>query len=195
MTAKRDLKKRVRERQERTGERYTTALQHVRRRKPKVPVIELRELTAEAAALGIQCRVFVFPGLAERLGAETLLRRLRDAMVATDGDPATRLMHAVVMKGERPLIAWGSPRALLESERFLARVRAGLGGVSESGTMMALYVAAKRRVETVLCMLWVSMVPALASREPSIILTTPDALLDEEPLVALRFRASEEAGR
>jgi hypothetical protein len=185
MTRKRDLKKRVRERQERTGERYTTALQHVRRRALRVPVIELGEMTAEAAAVGIKCRVFAFPDLAEKIGCAALLRRLRDALLDTEGDPATELMRSVVMRGERPLVAWGSPRSLIEMDRFLARARAGLGGVSESGTMLALHVAGS--VETVLCLLWLPLVPALPSREPSIILATPDALLEQEPFVSLRF--------
>jgi hypothetical protein len=188
MTRKRDLKKRVRERQERTGERYTTALQHVRgRRVPKVPVIELGDMTAEAAGLGIKCRVFAFPDLAEKIGCAAILRRLRDALQATGDDPATELMRTVVMRGERPLVAWGSPRSLIEMERFLARARAGLGGVSESGTMLALHVAGQGGVETVLCLLWLPLVLAFASREPSIILATPDALIEQEPFVSRRF--------
>jgi len=51
MTAKKDLKKKVRSRQLQTGERYTAALERVKqsRARPRVPILELPDLSAIAA--------------------------------------------------------------------------------------------------------------------------------------------------
>src|SRR5215831_17893452 len=102
MTAKRDLKRRVRDRQGRTGESYMTALRHVLDQRPSVvPVVEMIEV---GAAMGIQCRVRMAPVLADRIDAVGALRRLRDALIATERDPAFDLMRRVVMHGECPTI-------------------------------------------------------------------------------------------
>jgi hypothetical protein len=67
MTKKRDLKRLVRERQERTGESYTTERRQVVAHaapaaagpepSPVIPVIEMVSFTAEAKRLGFACRV------------------------------------------------------------------------------------------------------------------------------------------
>ena len=84
MTAKKDLKKLVRDRQMRTGESYTTALQHVLRQRPEeappeaepaerspVPVVEIADLSEDAARLGLRCRVTIDAALAARIDALT----------------------------------------------------------------------------------------------------------------------------
>ncbi len=67
MTAKKDLKRRVRERQAQTGESYVTARRHVvaqapEPESPKRPVIhvdEMHDITEAAAKLGWRCRVVI----------------------------------------------------------------------------------------------------------------------------------------
>ena len=55
MTDRRDFKRRVRARQAHTGESYMVALQHVRaQRPPRVPMIELVDLTPVGKALGLR---------------------------------------------------------------------------------------------------------------------------------------------
>jgi hypothetical protein len=156
MTAKRDLKRRVRERQGRTGESYMTALRHVLDQRPNVvPVVEMIELSEVGAAMGFQCRVRMAPALAGRIDAVGALRRLREALIATERDPAFDLMRRVVMHGEAPAIR---PTGADSGRRFLTRVRAGIGGISEHGRMLALAVSGRRGIEMVLFMLRVSPV-------------------------------------
>jgi hypothetical protein len=172
MTAKKDLKRRVRERQARTGESYMTALRQVRGaqeppdRPPAFPVVELGDLTDAGAALGMRCRIGIFPGLAARVDGARALTRLRDLLLATAGDPALELMRAVVLRGETPERPLGIAD-VTAARTFIARVRAGLGGVSLGGRMLALQVDG----ETVLYTLW--MVPR---RDPMLIVTSPDGL-------------------
>jgi hypothetical protein len=192
MTSKRDLKKRVRERAARTGESYTTAREHVVG-KPGQSVgllIETQDLSDEAASLGIRCPVRIFPELARRVDSSVVLVRLRDVLRATERDPRTELLRAVVLRGEQPepppmakppgAEARGPLRHEIESfgmvslyrtltgggdEDFVARARAGIGGVSESGTMLALPVAGRKGFEMVVCQLSLSPPrPAAAMR-------------------------------
>lgn len=150
MTRKRDLKRRVRERQERTGESYTTARRQVLARaappespahSPVIPVVEMISLTSEAERLGFACRVVIASTLAGRVEPTAVLERVRDALRATADDPGTSFLRAVVLGGEaappRP-----RPGSLAEVQRFIARAHAGIGGVSDSGSLMALPVDA-----------------------------------------------------
>jgi len=140
MTAKKDLKRRVRERQARTQESYTAALAHVRAgARPKVPVTELNDVTELAAELGIRCRVSAYPGIDER----PALEKVRDALRATAGDPETERLRAALFENRAPNdgLSWQVTDlyGLLEkTRRFLARARAGIGGVS--GHLIAVHV-------------------------------------------------------
>ena len=156
MTAKRDLKKRVRERQARTGERYTTALAEVLQERPgRVPVLELVELTADAAALGLRCRAAMFPDVAAAVDGASVLARLRDALLATRDDPRLNLLRSALLDGARlPAPARRPLEVVADVHAFRDRVRAGLAGVSDGGTMLALTVEARRGgVELVVCRL------------------------------------------
>ena len=191
MTSKRDLKRRVRERQKRTGERYTTALGHVKGQRPaSIPVVEMVDLTEHAARLGLRCRILMSPDLTEACGV-LAVEKLRDALHATQDDPATRHFRAVALAGERRVPDRCSPREILaEGGRFMARARAGIGGVSPDGSMIAFQVAAGRGIETVVCTLWMMTVPTAPAaqpampiplsnpwdRDPMIILTTPGGI-------------------
>lgn len=175
MTARRDLKRRVRERQARTGESYMTALRHVLDNRPAVPVVELIDITDIAAALGIACRARLTPTLADRIDAASALRQLRDALVATLRDPALDLMRRVVLGGESPSI---KPTSIDVTRRFMTRVRAGIGGVAEHGRLLALAVDGRRGhgPEMVVFLLLLSPV-AYVSYTPTVVLTCTDGSL------------------
>jgi hypothetical protein len=186
MTVKRDLKRRVRERQGRTGESYMTALRHVLDQRPSVvPVVEMIELSEVGAAMGIQCRVRMAPVLADRIDVVGALRRLRDALIATERDPAFDLMRRVVIHGECPvmnkLIDIGTGR------RFLARVRAGIGGISEHGRLLALVVDGRRGPEMIVFMLWLA--PASYGHyRPSLVLASADGTVDGPGELSITWR-------
>src|SRR5258706_6897941 len=127
MTAKRDLKRRVRERQARTGESYVIALHHVlSQRESRVPVVELIDVTDIAAPLGIKCRTVMAPSMVGRVDPTAMLTQLRGALLTTSNDPDFVRMRAVVFAGEHPKL---DMEPVLES-RFFARLRAGIGGIS-----------------------------------------------------------------
>jgi hypothetical protein len=173
MTDRRDLKRRVRERQARTGEAYMTALRHVRgARGTPVPVVELVDISQIGEALGFKCPAMVVPALAERIDVGATLRQLRDALIATASDPASGLMRAMVLHGERP-----SPMSMSvsydEGVRFMRRVRAGIGGFSEGGSLLAFNVLGRHATVLVIFMLWIS------PRRTSLMLTSIDTLFGD----------------
>lgn len=185
MTAKRDLKRRVRDRQGRTGESYMVALRHVLDQRPNaVPVVEMIDLSDVATALGIQCQARMAPVLAERIDAASALRRLRDALIATAADPAFDLMRRVVLHGE-PAVA--RPAGIDPGRRFLARVRAGIGGISEHGRMLALAVNGRHGPELLVFMLWLAPAPYLQYR-PSLVMIATDGTLDGPGGLSLAWR-------
>jgi hypothetical protein len=155
MTAKKDLKRRVRERQARTGESYAAARAQVVAQAPKpaepepepasqsaIPFEELIDLTTRAAAIGIKCRVAMSSRLTGRIDPDQTLVRIRDALLATDEDPATRTLRTVVLRGEHVHAPAGARVQdwFGSTRRFVARALAGIGGVSEHGNMLAITV-------------------------------------------------------
>lgn len=161
--------------------------------------MELVDLTEQGARFGLKCRIVMTSELANVSG-HAAIERLRDALLATADDPATRQFRSVALAGEPLVGPRGSPLEILdEARRFMARARAGIGGVSEGGWLMALHLAGPRGVETVVCMLWFmdgstspllsgaavrSSFPALfgpgartGGRDPLVVLTTPGGLL------------------
>jgi hypothetical protein len=169
MTAKRDLKRRVRERAARTGESYVTARRHVvqaddapaaalapapAKSAPAMEVVELLDLTADAAQLGLRCRVFMPPSIAAAADPAVVLARLRDVLVGTEGDPLTARLRAVALAG-KPSPAPSARRPDLTAlRRFFQRARAGLGGVSDDGSALALPIAGKTGMVPVVCSIW-----------------------------------------
>jgi hypothetical protein len=201
MTERRDLKRRVRERQARTGESYMTALRHVQEDRPgAIPTIELADLTELGAPLGFKCRLAMFPRLAERVDAAAMLVRLRDALLMTEGDRSLTLMRRVVLGGGRARMLGGTAAALEEARRFVDRAKAGVGGVSESGRMLALQVATRpgrgaaseidagqgagASVEMVLFVLQLLPPFVPVFRDPTLVIT-PIGELTVDPLFAL----------
>jgi hypothetical protein len=75
------------------------------------------------------------------------LQRIREVLVETTGDPLTERLRQMVLEGRSletlsewtPLQLPGLPQ-LAPVEQFLKRARAGLGGLSPGGTMIAVHV-------------------------------------------------------
>jgi len=179
MTTRRDLKRRVRDRQGRTGESYMTALRHVlaQRDEPAperapVPVVELIDISEAATAIGMQCGARLVPWLADRIHVGATLRRLVDVLLATTADPAFDKMRSVVLHGAQPM---ARPMDLPAIQRFLARVRAGIGGVSDHGQIVALTVDGRHGMEMVLFCLWLQPV-AYLTYKPFVCLAAPDGM-------------------
>ena len=121
MTKKKDLKKLVRGRQAKTGESYTAALAHVRKR--PIEIEEVPDATSEARAAGLDCNAVVSkPELKE----QALFVRVREMLEAL-GVPLQRLTPVP------PAV-----RLAVEARRFLDSVRAGSRGVSRDGSLFAL---------------------------------------------------------
>ncbi|MBS1120824.1 MAG: domain containing protein [Deltaproteobacteria bacterium] len=172
MTVKRDLKRRVRDRQQRTGESYTTARRHVLADRPNpspspsaIPVDEVIDVSELAAAIGLRCKVLVFPAVAERAEPTVVLTAVRDALIATTGDPATERLRRLALRGEvsRAPDRWSHDR---NGPRFIERVRAGLGGMSDDGRTLAIHVAGRAGIVPILCTPW--------RRDPTLMLMTID---------------------
>ena len=137
MTEKKDLKKRVRERQARTNESYTQALAHVLAAKGRV--VELDDVTDIAGELGIRCKVSAFRDVDVR----PALERIRDALQATGDDPETQTLRRALFDNQSPDrgLGWNVTdihRLVAYVRQFLARARAGIGGVS--GQLIAVHV-------------------------------------------------------
>jgi len=177
MTDQRDFKRRVRDRQARTGESYMTARRHVlaQRPEPAIPVVETIDATDDAARLGLRCRVLVFPRLAEKIEIAALLAKVRDALLLTAEDKETQLIRELALYGRpprRPML-WAADVA--GSKRFVARVRAGMGGTTNDGHVLAIHVAGRDGIVVVMCTCWY----VVAGRDPTLVLTTLDELGNE----------------
>lgn len=170
MTAKKDLKRRVRERQARTGESYVAARRAVIE-PPAIEVVEMDDVSELAAELGLRGRIVMARALAAQIDPREALVRLRDVALATSDDPAMETLRAVALRGERPQTLARSPRWAEELARFRARVRAGIGGVSEGGTVLALPLGGARGIVMMVCHLGFG---AMHERSPAIVLTTAD---------------------
>jgi hypothetical protein len=172
MTQHRDLKRLVRERQARTGESYVTALRHVRgERASAIPVVELVDLSELAQTLGLTCDVLILPEVFHRIDPSAVLLQLRTVLRATAADPAFAVMREVVLEGRtRPRL----PRAPDDTVQFAARLRGGIGGVSNNGRSLAFAVTGRQVAELLVFSLW--MVPAPYDlRPPRLIITTPES--------------------
>ncbi len=131
--------------------------------------IEALELTDLARELGCRCAVSMLPDLAQKVDPRAAVSRLREVLLATAEDPKLQLFRAVVLYGT-PL---KQPRRagfedVQPAIRFLDRVRAGIGGISDGGTMLALHIGAVPMVCTVL-----QTSLAQTDREPRVVMTSP----------------------
>jgi hypothetical protein len=146
MTAKKDLKRRVRDRQEKTGESYVTARRHVLAAAPAEPAPdessaidydEMLDLTARGEALGFACRVYSSTKLGRLVDHESLLHRIRDIVHATTEDPDMAKIRAVTLRGEHPVLPARTADWWAQTRQFVRRAMAGIGGISEAGNMLA----------------------------------------------------------
>jgi hypothetical protein len=157
MTAKKDLKRRVRERQVKTGESYVTARRHVLAAAPDVPadvpaadvpapeprpapaidVDELQDITEAGAALGFHCRIYASSKLARHVDLDGLLQHIREILSATSEDPEMAHMRGAILRGERPPFGPRDAQWWMDVRAFLRRATTGIGGITESGNMLA----------------------------------------------------------
>jgi len=170
MTAKRNFKRRVRDRQAQTGERYTAARRRLladrsgatdpaESAERAVPVVELHDATVAAARLGFRCRISLFPALADRAEPEAVLAGLRDALVAATETPMTAQLFAIafgVAVGPIPVREMGGferMRREVRIRRLPWRPRLESEAAIEHG-LLIFWVAGREGPVRVLCMLW-----------------------------------------
>ncbi len=179
MTQHRDLKRRIRDRMAKTGESYVTARQHVlaaREPDPPFDVIEPIDISDAAKALGLRCRASMFPRLAAVVDAERALARLRDALVTTATDPGLAILRGLVLRGELPPSARLEFRAIGPLRDYIRRVRAGIGGASPRGSMLALVVSD---------VMMICVAAATMQREPIVYLQTVDEAIGQRTLIGV----------
>ncbi|MFL5352075.1 hypothetical protein [Archangium sp.] len=186
MTVKKDLKKRIRERQEKTGESYSTARMHVLNQAPaeapaeapKVSQESLREVTLLVEALEMKGQAFLTPGFSEAL-ARPALERLRELLLATRDEPSTRWLRAVLLDGEPDAVDFGSlAREWGEARVFMRNLRLGLRGPSRSGRTLSFELRADGGTVTVV----VTLVPSLKGT-PKLLLGTAEDYLRAEQIL------------
>jgi hypothetical protein len=215
MTAKKDLKRRIRERQERTGESYVVARRRVlaereedRGAAPEAPkptttvvapppmpgsayreviaafpdmyrteadgpiiVVEMEDFTELATALGFRCSIAITTHLSKLVDPRVVLERFREVVLGTSADPAMESICGVALLGLDPVQHVYQPDWFQKMQRFVARVKVGVGGVSESGTMLAMTIQGKEGPVMMVCHLGFGI--AQKSR-PRIVLTTAE---------------------
>lgn len=81
-----------------------------------VPVIELLDVTADAARLGFRCPIALFPEVLEQCELPSVLLGLRTALVGAAGDPATARMFGVAF-GMVPEAKAPGPLLLVDHSR------------------------------------------------------------------------------
>jgi hypothetical protein len=88
------------------------------------------------------------------------------------------------MHGEAPM---ARPHGMDAGRRFLARVRAGIGGISEHGRLLALMVDGRHGPEMIVFMLWLAPVNYVHYR-PSLVLTSADGTIDGPGGMSITWR-------
>ncbi|HEX3764100.1 MAG TPA: FHA domain-containing protein [Kofleriaceae bacterium] len=117
----------------------------------RFPVVEVVDVTEEARRLGFLCQVGMFPSLIARVEPTDVLRRLRELLLETAGDPEMELLFQVAMSGVAPRWPLRRPGSIESVRRFVRRALAGMGGVSEGGNSLAFHIAGAGGVVPVLC--------------------------------------------
>jgi hypothetical protein len=113
-------------------------------------VVELLDVADAAAALGLRCPIKLSPKLPP---PAAVLARLRDVLVATVSDPAMSRLCELAL-GTSPAHRSRRPRNFEDVRQFYQRARAGLGGVSGDGTLLAFPVASGDGIVMTLCKIW-----------------------------------------
>ena len=172
MTAKRDLKKRVRDRQAKTGESYTAARRHVLAAKPEetegtsvpepatgevesatrsapIAVDSLVDVSATAAKVGLRCKFLMTEALAGAFDPERILLELRFVLLTTVRDPTTDLMRAIALHGDTTSAPLGRARDARQVQ-FLARLRVGANAISSDGRALGFHIDGV----AIVCSIW-----------------------------------------
>jgi FHA domain-containing protein len=174
MTAKRNLKRRVRERQARTGESYVTARRQVLAARAPAPaavsVIELHDISADANRLGFRCRITAFSSLIEHAGPAGVAVALRDALIGARGPASARLfgtafgvalpvggpLPAELARDHRAIVslnAMALDSAGLYLRELAVRARGWVAGAFEHGLAVVFHVAGPGGSVPALCIL------------------------------------------
>jgi hypothetical protein len=137
MTDRRDLKKRIRARQEKTGERYTTARAHVMGSgTDRDLVVELRDISEAARAAGFVCRARATPAVPETIEARALAQ-LREILLGPVAglEPLRKIaLHG----GPQPGLDLSRVLELVNQRRaFHASLELGLRGPGPGGRIVA----------------------------------------------------------
>jgi hypothetical protein len=170
MTAKKDLKKLVRERQAKTGERYVTALAQVRSQNKALVFDECRDVSEWALAEGFHCRAFVSEALwsaecsvgrpAERF--RLVFSRVGAFLRSLEGETGADALSKTILEGEPwPHGVPNAIREITEARRFLSQIKAGVRGVSRNGRFVAFDVPRGNAVVT-----FVGICLAVPTRDP-----------------------------
>ncbi|HWN70239.1 MAG TPA: hypothetical protein VNM90_21515 [Haliangium sp.] len=138
MTFRRDLKRRIRERQEKTGERYTTARAHVLATPPAPSwVVELHDVTEQARLAGLTCPVRVTSALQRSGELQTVLEQLRRILLGpVEG---VQVMQRVALRGQPDPWHGDGPVVIVaaHAQRFQERLQHGLRGPGPGGRVLA----------------------------------------------------------
>jgi len=206
MTAKKDLKRRIRERMERTGENYVTArravlaeadepstptyaspmlheaatvipeVRGIDDRAQTIDVVELDAFDELAEELGFKCTVSINRALTDQVEPRVALVKLRDVLLGTTNDPAFEVMRTVVLRGE------DVPSLRLDADwyarmrHFVERVKVGIGGLSDQGTMLAMNIEGNRGMVMLVAHLgWGMAARGIVQRRPRLVLGTAEA--------------------
>jgi hypothetical protein len=209
MTAKKDLKRRVRERMKATGERYTTALAHVLEEAPAAPPPTKRSLIERLPAPHDLSKLAKLEGfetcnaeVSERTWREvedaegsadawfrSVFEKLRQLLVASIGEPGADRLRAALVHGH---IDDAGPQAF--SIPFFRRIDSGFRGVSADGVFATIDVVRKNGRSS-LVLLW-SVCSGYGERrrqrlvlqvDPDFSFVRPEKLLE----AILRFRLAQ----
>jgi ribosomal protein L24 len=134
-----------------------------------VPVVELVDVSEEAKRVGVLCRAVMSSALAARAEPAEVLSRLRNLLIETAGDPQMLRFSQAALAGYAPppVVPREPPLGSFEQQRrFVQRAQAGLGGVSDDGSLLAFHVAGRAGLALVCC--------SLSWREPLIVLQTTE---------------------
>jgi hypothetical protein len=141
---------------------------------PSDPIayVELDDLTEIAKSFGLTCRVVMYPSLAE-LDPREVLAALCLLLGKTREDRAFDMFRDVLIAGERPRIRFHYH--VEETLQFAHRLRAGIGGISNGGHLLAMHIDGKtRRNQLVLFLLQLTPDFVATLREPTLIIAAPE---------------------
>lgn len=171
MTTKKDLKKRIRERQQQTKERYTTARAHVLNQAsvPAEKIERFTDISTLARQHNILCATYVtssvwrrepIPDKREGLFSAALLH-LSALLQVTQNEPAYNKLRAALLY-QQPALPVAPPRKPLEARQlegfdslrsFLQQLKLGMRGPSRDGQFVSLDVQHEGQTTTLVASL------------------------------------------